>query len=157
MFGYQGVTTYMIENEVVRKLSVNDKGENVYDKLMAFMSNNNITEEEFYFYLKGLDEDSLLEKIADSGGYDSVTEYAEVVAETLLTYVEEIQNLFLEKTDIEIWISHHNSDYEGSRYDMVDGLFFEANFDDIYMPTPALRLFEDNGFNAERISFVKQT
>lgn len=47
-------------------------------------------------------------------------------------FVEE----FKKETKISIELQYHDKEVDGSRYDMVDGGFWELDFDDIFQYTP---------------------
>ena len=50
----------------------------------------------------------------------------------------EIEDKFLEQTGMSLSRCYHNSDENGSRYDDVDGPYWEISFEDAYVPSESL-------------------
>jgi len=140
--GYSACFTYAVNKDVVRDYSVNGDGENTYDKLMNLLFQYNITEGDLYYYFEGLSEDELEIAIYESGVEDD-NEIKEIIND-IEHCATEILELFKDKTNISIYFAYHDQEEKGSRYDSVNGLFFEADFGDLFERTEAFEKMEEH-------------
>lgn len=75
-------------------------------------------------------------EINGPGYYDHVDK---ADMEKLISIYDSFTEEFEALTGIGVCLGYHDSESDGGRYDEVDGLFYELNFDDIYEMKPAAK------------------
>lgn len=92
----------------------------------------------------------MMEKLEDSysdydifdilvmSGPDSYAEVSQEDLNRLVNIYESFLEEFKEATGIGVYLNYHDSHANGDRYDEVDGMFFELEFNDIYEIKPTV-------------------
>lgn len=130
--GYQGCYADEISTENILKLDDEEKS------LQALM----------YKFSKQVDKDGDLDSFANEVQYGEMEEeYAESYK-----LLEELQKQFEKITGLVLYISYHNSEENGSRYDEVEGAFWEVG--NITQPTKEALAARKKGVNLKRKFYV---
>ena len=127
---YYGYEADVITVEEIKKLKIVS-----FDKLYDYM-------EEL-----GIEHDDEIADVFIYGGDLTDKEISEEQYDKVLNMYEMFTKEFKARTGVGISMNHHNSQYDGSNYDEVDGIFYELHHQDIYRFTPqAEKLMDGLGF-----------
>ena len=127
---YYGYEAEVITVEEIKKLKIVS-----FDKLYDYM-------EEL-----GIEHDDEMADVFVYGMALTDKEISEEQYDNVVNMYEMFTKEFKARTGVGISMNYHNSEYDGSNYDEVDGVFYELHHQDIYQFTPqAEKLMERLGF-----------
>lgn len=126
--GYAGSFAMTIEDSTVKKIV----GKRIWDKYVATREACSEVADENQIMQDGFDLDE-----------EGFTDAEKALIETFIKAYRNVTGTFGKKQGMSIARNSHSAEEDGSRYDDVDGCFWELDFNDCYRESVAMKRLND--------------